>query len=55
MMTLGQLISTLFAQYEHAYHDEELAAVATQVTLDDLLRARRLIGKRARPVVRKAA
>ncbi len=39
--TIGQLVASLFTQYEHRYHDEELAAVATQVTVDDLISARR--------------
>ena len=48
-MTIGQLISDLYSKYERRYHDDELAAVATQVTLDDVLRARRLASRRARP------
>lgn len=35
--TIGQLVAALFEQYEHRYHDEKLAAVATQVTVDDLM------------------
>ncbi|HUJ58359.1 MAG TPA: hypothetical protein VLX92_07700 [Kofleriaceae bacterium] len=46
MTTMGDLISQLFATYEREYHDDELAAVATQVTLAELLRARG--AKRAR-------
>lgn len=35
--TLGDLVSELVDQYERLYHDHELAAVATSVTLDDIL------------------
>lgn len=35
--TLGELVSELVEQYESLYHDHELAAVATSVTLDDIL------------------
>lgn len=35
--TLGDLVSELVDQYEALYHDHELAAVATSVTLDDIL------------------
>jgi hypothetical protein len=35
--TLGQLISELFNMYEDRYRDEELAALATQVTVTELL------------------
>ncbi len=38
--TLGQLVEGLYSQYERAYADEEIAAVATQVTLDDMMNAR---------------
>jgi hypothetical protein len=59
MTTIGQLISDLYSKYERRYRDEELAAVATQVTVDELLRARRLVAKRAHPTpaghTRKAA
>jgi hypothetical protein len=50
--TLGQLVTTLFDQYEQRYHDEKLAAVATQVTVDHLIRAGRPLPRR-RPVVRR--
>ena len=36
--TLGELVSELVDQYEAIYKDHELAAVATSVTLDDILR-----------------
>ena len=59
MTTIGQLISDLYSKYERRYHDPELAAIATQVTVDELLRARRLLAKRAHPTssehTRKAA
>lgn len=35
--TLGDLVSELVDQYERLYHDHELAAVATSVTIDDIL------------------
>jgi hypothetical protein len=35
--TLGQLISEIFNLYEDRYDDEELAALATQVTVTELL------------------
>lgn len=35
--TLGQLISELYDTFERRYHDADLSAVATQVTLHDLL------------------
>jgi hypothetical protein len=37
--TFGQLVSALFSKYERQFHDEQVAAVATQVALDELLRA----------------
>ena len=59
MTTIGQLIADLYTKYERRYHDEDLAAVATQVTVDEILRARRLVAKRAHPTpawhARKAA
>ena len=39
--TVGELISKLFAEYENSYHDRKLAALATQVTLDELTHTRR--------------
>jgi hypothetical protein len=35
--TVGELVSELVEQYEAIYDDRELAAVATSVTLDDIL------------------
>jgi RNase P/RNase MRP subunit POP5 len=50
-ITMGQLVSEVFEAYERRYGDTELAAVATQVTVEDVMRA-----NRKRPVrVRKAA
>jgi hypothetical protein len=34
--TLEQLITEIFEAYEELYHDAELAAIATEVTLNDL-------------------
>lgn len=34
--TLGQLVSDLVDSYERMYHDPELAAVATSVTLEEM-------------------
>ena len=45
MTTIGQLISVL-SKYEHRFHDEKLAAVATQVTVEELIRSNRLVAKR---------
>jgi hypothetical protein len=38
MKTIGDLVFALYAKYEQQYHDGKLAAVATQVALDELLR-----------------
>lgn len=38
MITIGELVSVLFGQYEAHYHDDKLAAVATQRVIDQLLR-----------------
>ena len=35
--TIGQLVATLFDAYDRSLRDEELAAVATQVRLSELL------------------
>lgn len=48
MTTIGKLVSTLFAKYERQFQDRELAAVATQVALEELLR------RRSRPAAREA-
>ena len=46
MTTVGQLISTLFTRFEREYHDPELAAVATQVAVNELLRGRKRVQRR---------
>lgn len=46
MTTIGQLVSVLFAKYEQTLGDEKLAAVATQVALDELLRGRTRAARR---------
>lgn len=46
MTTIGQLISTLFASFDRQFHDEELAAVATQVALNELLSDRKRVQQR---------
>lgn len=40
-ITMGQLVSEVYEAYERRYHDKELAAIATQVTVDDLMRVSR--------------
>jgi hypothetical protein len=37
-ITIGQLVSDLFTRYEREFHDEGLAAVATQVRIAELVR-----------------
>jgi len=49
--TLGQLVADLFDRYERRFHDKELAAVATQATITDMLlesRCRRQVRQPAR-------
>jgi len=36
-ITMGQLVSDLYAKYERELHDEELAAVATEIKVAELL------------------
>jgi hypothetical protein len=36
-LTVGQLVSDLYAKYERELHDEQLAAVATEVRVSELL------------------
>ncbi|HEY1553204.1 MAG TPA: hypothetical protein VGF94_00145 [Kofleriaceae bacterium] len=59
MKTIGDVVSELFTKYERRYHDAELAAVATEVELDDLLReqvaTKRAALQRLRMLARKAA
>jgi hypothetical protein len=40
-ITMGQLVSEVFEAYERRYGDTELAAVATEVTVDDIMRTAR--------------
>ncbi|MBS1123546.1 MAG: hypothetical protein H6Q90_5774 [Deltaproteobacteria bacterium] len=51
--TMGELVAELFDRYERCFHDEALAARATQATLTEVLRAsewrRRAIERRHRP------
>ncbi len=49
--TLGDLVSELVDQYEALYDDHELAAVATSVTLDDILHDNE--ERKSRPVPRR--
>jgi hypothetical protein len=44
MTTIGQLVSVLFSEYQEKFHDEELAAVATQIAIDELLGERKRLG-----------
>ena len=37
MITVGQLVSDLYAKYERELHDEQLAAVATEIKVTELL------------------
>lgn len=46
MTTIGELVSILFSKYQRQFHDERLAALATQITLDELLRESKPAGKR---------
>jgi hypothetical protein len=39
--TIGQLVAELFDTFEHRFHDEKLAAFATEETVDTLRRAAR--------------
>jgi RNase P/RNase MRP subunit POP5 len=40
-ITMGQLVNDVFEAYERRYGDTELAAVATEVTVGDILRTSR--------------
>lgn len=48
MTTIGDVVSALFTQYQQELHDEQLAALATQVALDSLLRNQEARMRRAR-------
>jgi hypothetical protein len=39
-ITMGQLVSQFFETYDREFHDEEIAAVATQVRITELLERR---------------
>lgn len=43
-MTIGRLVSELFDRYQRQYRDEELAALATQVVMSEVLAARQREG-----------
>jgi hypothetical protein len=43
---IGQLVFALFTKYEREFNDDKLAAVATQVALQKLLRERKRGDKR---------
>lgn len=36
-ITMGQLVCDLYAKYERELHDEQLAAVATEIKVTELL------------------
>ena len=40
--TIGQLVATLFAKHERCFHNTELAALATQVELENLTGVQRM-------------
>jgi len=46
MTTIGQLVSDLFTKFEGLLHNERLAAIATQATIDEVLRSRALAARR---------
>jgi hypothetical protein len=48
MTTIGDLISELFTKNQQQFHDDRLAAVATQVVVDELLRERQKRATRVR-------
>jgi hypothetical protein len=50
-ITMGQLVTALFDAYDRKLHDEQLAAVATEVRISELLDQR----LRRRTHARKAA
>ncbi len=48
-ITMGQLVCELYTKYERELHDEQLAAVATAIKMNELLegmRRRRLRSRR---------
>lgn len=52
-ITMGQLVSTLFDVYDDELHDKQLAAIATQVRIVELLSGKPRAQRRVAP--RKAA
>jgi hypothetical protein len=46
--TMGQLVSQLFDRYERTFHDEELAALATQAMIEEILKDSRTRGLQRR-------
>jgi hypothetical protein len=48
-ITMGLLVGEVFEAYARRYGDTELAAIATQVTLDDVMRTTRRRRGRAHP------
>lgn len=52
-ITVGQLVSQFFTTYDREFHDEELAAIATQVRIMELLE--RTVRARPRRLRRPAA
>lgn len=51
-ITMGQLVSQFFDTYDREFHDPELAAVATQVRITELLE--RTACAKARHATRRA-
>jgi hypothetical protein len=54
-ITMGQLVSDVYEAYERRYGDTELAAVATQVTVDDIIQTARKRRPRAGKVASPGA
>jgi hypothetical protein len=52
-ITIGQLVSQFFETYDREFHDAEIAAVATQVRIMELLGRPR--GARATRTIRRQA
>jgi hypothetical protein len=46
--TMGQLVSKLYDRYERRFHDEQLAALATQAMIEEILRESRARGAHRR-------
>jgi len=54
-ITMGQLVSEVYEAYERRYGDTELAAVATEVTVDDIIQTARRRRPRGRKVTSPGA